>query len=150
MLLCFKCSLKKECREICEDVEQYLKFKRNYKTTYVNKEIGISDIAIKEKAMMDYQAKERSSGKGQIGINHKTWMLIQKIINDQLTDKQKAAVRYFLEGRSMEEIGKKMNVIKQTVHSTLFGHPVHGGGAVRKIQKIIKSHRDNGKLTNDN
>ena len=116
MLLCFKCSLKKECREICEDVEQYLKFKRNYKTTYVNKEIGISDIAIKEKAMMDYQAKERSSGKGQIGINHKTWMLIQKIINDQLTDKQKAAVRYFLEGHSMEEIGKKMIYLRNGIN----------------------------------
>ena len=39
---------------------------------------------------------------------------------------------------------------KDTLLAHKFGHPVHGGGAVRKIQKIIKSHRDNGKLTDDN
>ena len=54
-----------------------------------------------------------------------------------LTKKQTTAIWFFLEGRSMAAIGKRMGVSAQTIHTSIFGHPKHGGGAVRKIQKTL-------------
>jgi hypothetical protein len=97
--------LKNECQEICEDVNQYLKSKRNYKTTYVNKEIGISDFVIDEKAVMDYQDKERSFGNSQNEPNHEKWEKVMDIVSTQLTEKQETTLRYYLDGQSMSVIG---------------------------------------------
>ena len=140
-MLCFNCSLKNECQEICEDVNQYLKSKRNYKTTYVNKEIGISDFVIDEKAVMDYQDKERSFGNSQNEPNHEKWEKVMDIVSTQLTEMQETTFSYYLDGQSMPEIGRKMNVSAQTVHSTIFGHHKHGGGAARKIRKVLNHRR---------
>ncbi|MBT4734320.1 MAG: hypothetical protein HOO10_04865 [Candidatus Marinimicrobia bacterium] len=135
MQLCFNCSLKKECNTSCDRVESYLKEKRNYKTTYVNKEVGISDIVI---SMESKRRQNSNSQRKSTSTYHKRWMMVMNVITSKrLTKKQTTAIWFFLEGRSMAAIGKRMGVSAQTIHTSIFGHPKHGGGAVRKIQKTL-------------
>ena len=77
----------------------------------------------------------------EIVPNHEKWEKVMDIVSTQLTEKQETTLRYYLDGQSMSVIGRKMNVSAQTVHSTIFGHPKHGGGAARKIRKVINHRR---------
>ena len=133
-MLCFKCSLKKgECKEVCDDVLQYLKSKRNYKTTYVNKEIGLSVVSEKT-VSMDCWKKGKNQSRNQF---HETWMLIVQIVETKCTEKQKQIFWMYLDGLTMAEIGRRLNISGQAVKNAIFGHPKQGGGIVRKIQKHL-------------
>lgn len=65
------------------------------------------------------------------------------------TRKQVAAVRLHLEGLSIGEIARSMGVSKATVHNHLYGHRVHGGGALVKLRAHFKQDDDNHVKEND-
>jgi len=129
--------LKKECSTTCDRLEDYLKTNSSHKTTYRNKEIGLSIVSMDKKDFTEWQRNERISSENQVEKKHAQWMLLWKIMSNDLTSKQKIAIWHYLENGSMAETGRKMGVSAQTVHSTIFGHPRHGGGAVRKIKKVL-------------
>jgi len=139
-MLCSKCSKRTSCKELCEAVELELRKRCNGKSTYKNKEIGISEVTIKENSFDRYhQTNHRIRRNGYITnttISHEVWMDVRNIIETKLTKKQKDNTILFLDGHSMESIGRKTGTSGQAVRDSIFGHPKQGGGAVRKIQKV--------------
>ena len=134
MCFCQNCSLKSKCEQVCKEVESYLKSMQNYKTTYVNKEIGVSEVSMEQSS---YQKWKRPTRNRDRNHDHKTWMTIINIVQTKLTKKQRQIVWMYLEGLSMAEIGRRQNISGQAVRYALFGHPKQGGGIVRKIQKLL-------------
>jgi len=132
-MLCQTCSLKNECERVCKDVESYLKSKRNYKTTYVNKEIGISAVSEKA-ASLDSWVNSESESHNEF---HETWMAVVKVAETKLTAKQHQVFWMYLEGMAMAEIGRQLGTSGQAINYAIFGHPVQGGGIVRKMQKLL-------------
>jgi len=132
-MLCQKCSFKNQCEQLCEKVETYLKSKRNYKTTYVNKEIGISEVSEKIASLNNW-SDGISQSRNQ---HHETWMAIVHVADTKLTEKQRQIFWLYLDGLSMADIGRQLGTSGQAVNYTIFGHPVQGGGIVRKIQKLL-------------
>jgi len=118
---------------VCEDVESYLKSKRNYKTTYVNKEIGLS--AVSEEAAS--RANRNNSESQCRNEYHDKWMAVVKVAETKLTAKQRQVFWMFLGGMSMAEISRQLGTSGQAINYTIFGHPVQGGGIVRKMQKLL-------------
>jgi len=118
---------------VCKEVETYLKSKRNYKTTYVNKEIGISVVSEKAASLNNWNNGE-SQPRTQY---HDTWMAVVEVAETCLTVKQFQVFWLYLEGLSMAAIGRKLGISGQAVKCAIFGHPKHGGGIVKKIQKEL-------------
>jgi len=139
-MLCSTCSKRTSCKEICELVEIELRKRCNGNSTYKNKEIGISEVTLKENSFDRYL--QRNGRKTRVGyiqnttISHEVWMDLRNIIETKLTVKQKSNIIMYLEGHSMESIGRKNGTSGQAVRESIFGHPINGGGAVRKIQKV--------------
>lgn len=140
-MLCPECSLKNECRKPCDDVEAFLKSMRNYKTTYTNKERSLTPFN-QDRWMMfsdESMLPERDHLKP-------IYMELLPEIKDVilacgLTDRQQEIVQmHYEEGFSMSEIGRQLKISQQAVHQALFGHPKHGGGALRKIRLAISLH----------
>ena len=133
-MLCQTCSFKKSCGHLCKPVDSYLKSKRNYKTTHVNKEIGISEVSLKHGSFNAWMSSKKNRDRHQFHIQ---WMKIVKVIDTKLTDRQHEIIWVFLDGLPMREIGRRLGISGQAVNYTIFGHPKHGGGIVRKIQKLL-------------
>lgn len=137
---CSECKERPSCKELCKPVELELRKRCNGKSTYKNKEVGISEVAIKENSFDRYlQRNGRTERDGYIKnttISHEVWMDIMTIIETNLTSKQRDNTISFLDGHSMESIGSKNGTSGQAVRDSIFGHHIHGGGAVRKIQKV--------------
>jgi len=132
-MLCQSCSLKNKCEQVCKEVENYLKSKLNYKTTYVNKEIGISAVSEKA-ASLDNWNNGESQPRTQY---HDTWMAVVEVAETCFTVKQFQVFWLYLEGLSMAEIGRRLGTSGQAVNYAIFGHRVQGGGIVKKIQKEL-------------
>lgn len=54
-----------------------------------------------------------------------------------LTKKQLACFRHLLQGVGIEEIARRVGLDHSTVHNHLYGHPTHGGGALRKLRHVL-------------
>ena len=137
MELCQTCpkNASKTCHQICPAINDYLKGKRNYKTTYVNKEVGYNEVH----ANRVYQSLEEyldNSG----SFTEKFGSLlpaIRQIVSDHGTDRQKQI--YFMwvsEKMSFSYIAEQLHMKVQSVHEVIYGHRGQGG-LVRKIRKHL-------------
>ena len=82
------------------------------------------------------RTKERNGNIKNTRISQDVWMDIRTIIESKLTPKQKDNTIMYLDGHSMGSIGRHNGTSGQAVRDSIFGNPKHGGGAVRKIQKV--------------
>ena len=73
-----------------------------------------------------------------MSVGPEVWMDIRNIIETKLTPKQKDNTIMFLDGYSMESIGRKNGTSGQAVRDSIFGNSKQVGGAVRKIQKYYE------------
>ena len=142
-MLCSKCSKRTSCTELCESVELELKKRRNGTLTYKNKEEHLSDMTMEgycfERYLQIGRIKERNGNIENTNISKEKWMDIRNVIETKLTPKQRDNTISFLDGHSMESIGSKNGTSGQAVRDSIFGHPKQGGGAVRKIQRSMRS-----------
>ena len=131
---CFKCSLKSECKEPCEDVNEFLKETTIGKTTYRNHEVELS-----EKVLNKHEGKYSDSfiETGITTYEKKYLGDIIEIIHSELTKKQRRIMILYLEGHSSTVIAESIGTTRQAFHYALNGHPNHGGGIIRKIQKKL-------------
>jgi len=139
---CSECKKRTSCKELCEAVELELRKRCNGKSTYKNKEIGISEVTVKEFSFDRYlQRNGRNEKNGYIkntSISHEVWMDIMTIIETKLTDKQKENTISYLDGNSAASIGRQNGTSGRAVRYSIFGHPKQGGGAVRKIKTALE------------
>lgn len=142
-MLCATCSKRTSCKKICEEVESFLKKKKNYKLTYRKKEIAICEMAEDEDRYYGYLETSHSNGmKGYVEnttISHEVWMDIRNIIETKLTKKQKDNTIMYLDGHSMDSIGRKNGTSGQAVRDSIFGNSKQVGGTARKIKKHYES-----------
>ena len=134
---CQECSLKSECKETCEDLEAYLKSKRNYKTT--NNEVSLDTFPEGNSTVWDQSNDPFETTE----FLRKKYSALAPAIRNVLpnlatTDRQREIIgHYLIDGLSMAEVGRRVGISRQAVNSAIFGHPTQGGGIVRKIQKAI-------------
>ena len=137
-MLCSNCKKRSTCNEPCKKVEERVLKSCNGISTHRNKEIGECEITYEYDGVQEYlrllqygtkeaEIKERDQF-------HEEWMQIMKAIDNLLTHKQKVYIKLYIEGDSFAAIGRMFNVTGTAVRYAIFGHPAHGGGAVRKIQ----------------
>lgn len=141
-MLCQKCSLKKECRQTCIKVESYLDKNRNYKITYKNKEVGLVEYKLEQQSLSDYTDWRRSKNiliESSILENpdNDNMRKIKEAASRCLTPKQEKIYRMYVSGISISEIGRRLGITGQAVSYAVNGHPKHGGGFIRKIQKEL-------------
>lgn len=140
---CPKCSKYTSCKEPCEPVELELKKRCNRTLTYKNKEEHLSDMAMEgycyERYLQIGRTKERNVNIKNTNISKEDWMDIRNIIETKLTKKQKDNTIMFLDGHSMESIGRKNGTSGQAVRDSIFGNSKQAGGTARKINKYYKS-----------
>lgn len=140
---CSKCSKRTSCTELCESVELELKKRRNGKLTYKNKEEHLSDMTMESYCFERYlqigRTKERNGNIKNTRISQDVWMDIRNIIETKLTKKQKDNTIMFLDGHSMESIGRKNGTSGQAVRDSIFGNSKQAGGTARKIKKHYES-----------
>ena len=136
MRLCQSCSLREAgCLEICADVKEFLKGKKNYRTTFHKKEVSLNEIHENRicESLGDYLD---SSG----SFTEKFGYLLpamEKIVHEHGTDRQKQI--YFMwvsEKMSFSCIAKQLHMKVQSVHEVVYGHRGQGG-LVRKIRKHL-------------
>ena len=136
---CSECRKRPSCKELCKSVELELRKRCNGKSTYKNKEIGISEVTVKENSFDRYLRRNEKHGYiKNTTISHEVWMDIMTIIETKLTDKQKENTISYLDGNSAEWIGRQNGTSGRAVRYSVFGHPKQGGGAVRKIQTALE------------
>ena len=92
-----------------------------------------------EQYLRTYRRKERCGHIKNMTVNPEVWMDIRNIIETKLTLKQRGNTIMYLDGHSMESIGRRNGTSGQAVWYSIFGHPKQGGGAVRKIKKFYES-----------
>jgi len=141
-MLCSKCNKRTSCTELCESVERELRKRCNAKATRKNKEEVMSDMVMENYCFERYsqigRTKERNGNIQNTRISQDVWMDIRTIIETKLTDKQKENTISYLEGNSAASIGRQNGTSGRAVRYSIFGHPKHGGGAVRKIQGALE------------
>jgi DNA-directed RNA polymerase specialized sigma subunit len=126
---------------MCAEMEDYLKSKRNYKTTYTNKEVSLTPYDQETTKMF---AEERYLPERD-ALKPEYYELIP-IVKDLiptcgLTDRQQEVMQLFAEEHlSTAEIGRRLGIAQQAVYQTIYGHPKHGGGALRKIKAAVTRH----------
>lgn len=131
---CFKCSLKSECKAPCEDVNEFLKETTIGKTTYRNHEVALTGkLLIKH----DSENSDSFMETGITKYEKKYFGDVIEIILSELTLKQKNIMIMYLEGHSNAVIAESIGTTRQAVHYAINGHPIHGGGIIRKIQKKL-------------
>ncbi len=141
MRTCQSCSLKdSRCHELCTDIQIYLRNSRNYKTTYVNKEVSLS--AIYESENRDKKVYPTlsdfldNSGSFTEKFGH-LLPTIEKIVQDHSTDRQKEVYNLMIhEKMSFSYIAEQLHMKVQSVHEVIYGHRGQGG-LVRKIRKHL-------------
>ena len=136
MRTCQSCSLKdSRCHELCTDIQIYLRNSRNYKTTYVNKEVGYNEVH----ANRVYQSLEEyldNSGSFTEKFGH-LLPTIEKIVLEHGTDRQKQVYSLMIhEKMSFSYIAEQLHMKVQSVHEVIYGHRGQGG-LVRKIRKHL-------------
>ena len=136
MRTCQSCSLKdSRCHELCTDIQIYLRNSRNYKTTYVNKEVGYNEVH----ANRVYQSLEEfldNSGSFTEKFGH-LLPTIEKIVLEHGTDRQKQVYSLMIhEKMSFSFIAEQLHMKVQSVHEVIYGHRGQGG-LVRKIRKHL-------------
>ena len=136
MRTCQSCSLKdSRCHELCTDIQIYLRNSRNYKTTYVNKEVGYNEVH----ANRVYQSLEEfldNSGSFTEKFGH-LLPTIEKIVLEHGTDRQKQVYSLMIhEKMSFSYIAEQLHMKVQSVHEVIYGHRDQGG-LVRKIRKHL-------------
>jgi predicted DNA-binding protein YlxM (UPF0122 family) len=141
MRTCQSCSLKdSRCHELCTDIQIYLRNSRNYKTTYVNKEVSLS--AIYESENRDKKVYPTlsdfldNSGSFTEKFGH-LFPTIEQIVSDHGTDRQKEVYNLMIhEKMSFSYIAEQLHMKVQSVHEVIYGHRGQGG-LVRKIRKHL-------------
>ena len=137
MSLCFSCpqNRSKACTEICSTLKQHLKSIRNYKTTYVNKEVGLSVVHENQfhESLGDYLD---ISGSFTEKFGH-LLPTIEKIVNEFGTDRQRQVFSMWINERmSFSFIAEQLHIKVQSVHEVIYGHRGQGG-LIRKIRKHL-------------
>ncbi len=130
-MLCQSCSLKTDCSISCETLNAHLRRKQNYKTTHVNKEVGLSEVSLKHGSYDKWMRSKKNRDQHQF---HKTWMKVVRVIETKLTPKQHTIIWMYLDGMSMAEIGRRLKISGQAVNYAIFGHPKQGGGIAKRIR----------------
>ncbi len=137
MELCQTCpkNASKTCHQICPTIKDYLKGKRNYKTTYVNMEVGLNEVH----ANRVHQSLEEyldNSGSFTEKFGH-LLPTIEQIVSDHGTDRQKEVYSLMIhEKMSFPYIAEQLHMKVQSVHEVIYGHRGQGG-LVRKIRKHL-------------
>ncbi len=136
MRKCQSCSLKEAgCLEICLDVKEFLKGKRNYKTTYVNKEVGFN-VVHANRVHESLEEYLDNSGSFTEKFGH-LLPTIEQIVSDHGTDRQKEVYSLMIhEKMSFPYIAEQLHMKVQSVHEVIYGHRGQGG-LVRKIRKHL-------------
>ena len=136
MRTCQSCSLKdSRCHELCTDIQIYLRNSRNYKTTYVNKEVGYNEVHANQvhENLGDYLD---TSGSFTEKFGH-LLPTIEKIVLEHGTDRQKQVYSLMIhEKMSFSYIAEQLHMKVQSVHEVIYGHRGQGG-LVRKIRKHL-------------
>ena len=136
MRTCQSCSLKdSRCHELCTDIQIYLRNSRNYKTTYVNKEVGYNEVHANQvhENLGDYLD---TSGSFTEKFGH-LLPTIEKIVLEHGTDRQKQVYSFMIhEKMSFSFIAEQLHMKVQSVHEVIYGHRGQGG-LVRKIRKHL-------------
>jgi predicted DNA-binding protein YlxM (UPF0122 family) len=136
MRTCQSCSLKdSRCHELCTDIQIYLRNSRNYKTTYVNKEVGYNEVHANQvhENLGDYLD---TSGSFTEKFGH-LLPTIEQIVSDHGTDRQKQVYSLMIhEKMSFSYIAEQLHMKVQSVHEVIYGHRDQGG-LVRKIRKHL-------------
>ena len=136
MRKCQSCSLKDgKCLELCSDVKAFLKEKRNYKTTYVNMEVGLNEVhANRVHESLEEYLDNSGSFTEKFGHLLPT---IEQIVSDHGTDRQKEVYSLMIhEKMSFSYIAEQLHMKVQSVHEVIYGHRGQGG-LVRKIRKHL-------------
>jgi len=153
MELCQTCPKKasKTCHQICPNIQGYLNGLRNYKTTYVNKEVGFSKVhenrvyETLEVGFNDVHANQIHESLAECGDTSGSFTekfghllpTIEKIISEHGTDRQKQVYSFMIhEKMSLTYIAEQLHMKLQSVHEVIYGHRGQGG-LVRKIQKHL-------------
>ena len=136
MRTCQSCSLKdSRCHELCTDIQIYLRNSRNYKTTYVNKEVGYNEVHANQvhENLGDYLD---TSGSFTEKFGH-LLPTIEQIVSDHGTDRQKQVYSLMIhEKMSFSYIAEQLHMKVQSVHEVIYGHRGQDG-LVRKIRKHL-------------
>ena len=137
MELCQTCPQKtsKTCHQICPTLQSYLKGVRNYKTTYVNKEVGFNEVYANQarESLAEYGD---TSGSFTQKFGH-LLPTIEKIVLEHGTDRQKQIYSMWItEKMSLLYISQELHIKPQSVYEVIFGHRGQGG-LVRKIRKHL-------------
>ncbi|MBC8193512.1 MAG: hypothetical protein H8E18_14090 [FCB group bacterium] len=137
MELCQTCPKKasKTCHQLCPTIQDHLKGKRNYKTTYVNKEVGLNEVHANRvyESLAEY-GDTCGSFTDKYGFLLPT---IERIVRDHGTERQREV--YFMwisEKMSFHYIAEQLHMKVQSVHEVVYGHRGQGG-LVRKIRKHL-------------
>jgi hypothetical protein len=123
------------CHELCTDIQIYLRNSRNYKTTYVNKEVGYNEVHANQvhENLGDYLD---TSGSFTEKFGH-LLPTIEQIVSDHGTDRQKQVYSLMIhEKMSFSYIAEQLHMKVQSVHEVIYGHRGQGG-LVRKIRKHL-------------
>jgi len=136
MRTCQSCSLKdSRCHELCTDIQIHLRNSRNYKTTYVNKEVGLSEVH-ENRAYVNLGDYLDTSGSFTEKFGH-LLPTIEQIVKEHGTDRQKEVYSFMIhEKMSFHYIAGQLHMKVQSVHEVIYGHRGQGG-LVRKIQKHL-------------
>lgn len=134
-MLCADCGKRNKCKSLCDDVRNLQKENKNYKTTYKNHEVTLSEYAI-----FKYSIDTSVSDEDRYTNRYSEYLpLINEIVENALTPKQFALFHlHFREAMPVSTIARSRNLSQQTVHQAIYGHPKNGGGIIRKIQKELR------------
>jgi hypothetical protein len=136
MRTCQSCSLKdSRCHELCTDIQIYLRNSRNYKTTYVNKEVGLSVVhANRVHQTLEEYLDTSGSFTEKFGSLLPT---IERIVTEHGTERQREVYSLMVhEKMSFSYIAEQLHMKVQSVHEVIYGHRGQGG-LVRKIRKHL-------------
>jgi ERCC4-related helicase len=136
-MLCQSCSLRNACSGMCDELWAYLKETRNYKTTYVNKEVGLTVVHENElhESLGEYLD---NSGSFTEKYGH-MFPEIEEIVLEYGTKRQQQVYDLFIhEKMSIGYIATILCMKHQSVHEVFYGRRGQGG-LIRKIQKHLKT-----------
>jgi hypothetical protein len=137
MRLCQSCSLKNECKEICESVETYLFENKGYKTTFTNRE-SVSIQVFEEDGIKESLA-EYISNQYYFTENFSQYLpRLKRIVISHCTPQQRKVFNlWFVKRLSFAQIGKRLRISTQAAHEHIYGHSTKGGGVIRKLHKHL-------------
>ena len=125
----------KTCHQICPKIQAHLSGLRNYKTTYVNKEVGLN-VVHGNRVYESLAEYGDTSGSFTEKFGH-LLPTIEQIVSDHGTDRQKEVYSLMIhEKMSFSYIAEQLHMKVQSVHEVIYGHRGQGG-LVRKIRKHL-------------